>query len=219
MRTQRSRPAVADGAKPPTKLRRSPFQSRSRQTVAAILGAAGQLLVEQGYGRSSTNAIAHRAGVSIGSLYQYFSSKEAVYSELVHMHCQRVDSVIEEAMCRMEEPRADLILAIEELMIELVRVHGKDPELMHAIDTELGWVSRYARPYMDIEEIVHRTAGLLRKRRDVEANDPDATAWLLVVTLSCVSRWLAHAAPPKLDARAVIASEARMVRGLLQRRT
>ncbi len=62
--------------------RREPQQQRSQQRVASILDAAGKLLEEVGYGALTTNAIARRAGTSIGSLYQFFPNKAAVLSRL-----------------------------------------------------------------------------------------------------------------------------------------
>ena len=53
-------------------MRKRPKQARARSTVEAVLEAATQLLLRQGYDRSSTNQIAELAGVSIGSLYEYF---------------------------------------------------------------------------------------------------------------------------------------------------
>lgn len=66
----------------PYSLKKKPVQARARATVDAILDAAAQILVERSYGEASTNRIAERAGVSIGSLYEYFPGKLAVYSEL-----------------------------------------------------------------------------------------------------------------------------------------
>lgn len=63
-------------------LRKEPRQARAKATVEAVLEAAAQLLIGQGYDRSSTNQIAERAGVSIGSLYEYFPGKEAIYAEI-----------------------------------------------------------------------------------------------------------------------------------------
>ena len=53
-------------------------QARSLATVEVILDAAGLLLVDEGYEQTTTNRIAERAGVSIGSLYQYFPNRESV---------------------------------------------------------------------------------------------------------------------------------------------
>jgi AcrR family transcriptional regulator len=63
-------------------LRHAPRQPRSRLTVERILTAAGEVLSERGYAAASTNAIAARAGVSPGTLYQYFEDKDAIVSEL-----------------------------------------------------------------------------------------------------------------------------------------
>ncbi len=60
-----------------------PRQTRSRVTFDAIVDACAQLLVERGYGALTTNHIADLAGVSIGSLYEYFGDKDAVVYEVV----------------------------------------------------------------------------------------------------------------------------------------
>ena len=63
-------------------MRKAPVQGRSRATVDAIVEAAARILVEQGYDKASTNVIAATAGVSIGSLYEYFPGKEAIFAEI-----------------------------------------------------------------------------------------------------------------------------------------
>ncbi len=67
----------------PRKARKAPRQARSRATVEAILEAATRILEEQGLAGLSTNQIAERAGVSIGSLYQYYPARDAILAELV----------------------------------------------------------------------------------------------------------------------------------------
>ncbi len=66
--------------------RKSPRQQRAAVTVDAILVAAGRVLVADGYARLNTNRVAEVAGVSIGSLYQYFPSKEALFAALLRRH-------------------------------------------------------------------------------------------------------------------------------------
>jgi AcrR family transcriptional regulator len=63
-------------------VRKSPRQSRSREKVLDILGAAKQLLATEGLERLTTNRIAKIAGMSIGSLYQYFPNKQAIIHQL-----------------------------------------------------------------------------------------------------------------------------------------
>jgi AcrR family transcriptional regulator len=63
--------------------RKKPGQKRSEATVAAVLEAAARILETEGFEGYTTNAVARRAGVSIGSLYQYFPSKDAITKALM----------------------------------------------------------------------------------------------------------------------------------------
>ena len=69
-----------------TRLRKRPRQQRACATWHAILDAAAQLFSEHGYAATSTNKVAERAGVSIGSLYQYFPNKDALLLALAERH-------------------------------------------------------------------------------------------------------------------------------------
>ena len=75
--------------------RRKPSQQRSKQVVEALIEATGQVIAERGLGQATTNHIAARAGVSVGSLYQYFANKEellaALFDKLVDDLGQAVD--------------------------------------------------------------------------------------------------------------------------------
>jgi len=68
--------------KKPVKPRKLPAQERSRDTVNVILKAAAHIFMEKGYATGTTNHIAQKAGVSIGSLYQYFPNKDAILVNL-----------------------------------------------------------------------------------------------------------------------------------------
>ena len=63
--------------------RKQPKQARSEALVAAILEAAVQVLAKEGAARFTTVRVAEKAGVSVGSLYQYFPSKDAIAVELL----------------------------------------------------------------------------------------------------------------------------------------
>ncbi len=64
-------------------MKKNPKQERSRNLISSIFEAASRILVTLGYEKSTTNQIAKKAGVSIGSLYQYFPNKEAIFSKLI----------------------------------------------------------------------------------------------------------------------------------------
>src|SRR5690349_12023978 len=85
-----ARSAARRRRSPKLEARKLPEQARSRETVDAILAATAKLCVRDGVEKTSTNRIAETAGVSIGSLYQYFSSKEAVLAALLDRHEARM---------------------------------------------------------------------------------------------------------------------------------
>jgi len=77
--------------------RKQPRQSRSRVTVDAILEATAQVSIAEGYDKLNTARIAERAGVSVGSLYQYFPNKNALIASLIDLHANRIAAVVEQA--------------------------------------------------------------------------------------------------------------------------
>ena len=76
--------------KPATKPRKNASQERSRLTVDALIEATARILVREGFDKASTNRIAEVAGVSIGSLYQYYPSKEALVAAVIVRHNQEI---------------------------------------------------------------------------------------------------------------------------------
>ena len=77
--------------------RKRPRQARAQETVAAIVEATARLLEEDGHRAFSTNAVARRAGVSIGSLYQYFPDKDALIGAVVAREGDRLFEAAEAA--------------------------------------------------------------------------------------------------------------------------
>jgi AcrR family transcriptional regulator len=79
------------------KPRKLPAQQRSAQTVNAVLEAAARILETQGLAACTTNAVAERAGVSIGSLYQYFPNRDALTVALIDRETAQLLADIEGA--------------------------------------------------------------------------------------------------------------------------
>src|ERR1700739_4277994 len=75
-------PLMTDHRKPQISSRKQPKQARSTELVAVILEAALQVLAEEGSHRFTTTRVAEKAGVSVGSLYQYFPNKAAILFRL-----------------------------------------------------------------------------------------------------------------------------------------
>src|ERR1700693_5836909 len=81
--------------------RKSPVQARSAASVDAILEATIQVLLSVGKERLTTTRVALRAGVSVGTLYQYFPNKSALLQAVLTNHLESVAEAIEE-VCRIE---------------------------------------------------------------------------------------------------------------------
>src|SRR5215469_7357962 len=75
--------------------RRRPTQKRAQETVDAILEAVIRLLKRSGASAITTNSIAEAAGVSIGSVYQYFPDKRAIFIALHERHIEQVDQALQ----------------------------------------------------------------------------------------------------------------------------
>jgi AcrR family transcriptional regulator len=83
--------------------RKSPSQERSRLTVERILEAAARIFHEQGYAGATTNDIADEAGLSIGSLYQYFPNKDALLAALTKRHITTTTSSLAAMIGKLPE--------------------------------------------------------------------------------------------------------------------
>ena len=115
----------------PLKLRKAPRQSRSAETVAAIIEAAAQLLETEGFEGFNTNAVARRAGVSIGSLYQYFPSKDALTLALIRREDERFRA---EAAMALDEPTG--AAAMTALIAVCVKQQLHRPVLARLLDVQ-----------------------------------------------------------------------------------
>lgn len=113
-------------------MRRSPVQARSRATVVHILGAAAAEIDERGYDATTTTGIAERAGISVGSLYQYFPNKQALLVALADHH-------VREARVRCAElfSGCDDLDSTERIVRRVVEaaiaLHGPDTRLHRAM--------------------------------------------------------------------------------------
>ena len=103
--------------------RRLPTQNRSRERVDRILDAAAQLLVEQGYEAVKTNHIAKRAGVSVGSIYQFFPNRVAIFHALAVRYMDRISDILAEQLARtsLEVSWEDTIGGVITVLAELWR--------------------------------------------------------------------------------------------------
>ncbi|MGO3742812.1 TetR family transcriptional regulator [Kerstersia sp.] len=101
----------------PLNPRKNPQQARSEGLVAAILEAAAQVLAEEGAARFTTARVAERAGVSVGSLYQYFPNKAAILFRLQVNEWQRTSSMMRRIVEDLSKPAHDRIRELVQVFI------------------------------------------------------------------------------------------------------
>ena len=194
--------------------RKRPRQARSRATVDTVLEATARVLVKHGFDGLTTNLVADTAGVSIGSLYQYFPNKAALVGALIERHVETMTSLALGELTRVARlPVGEAIRSVIEVMISAHAVH---PELHRVLTEQVPRVGRMAK-LAEIEALVQRmVAGLLAARRDELAiADPDMAAYVLVSAIEAITHRAALFSPELLRDPRLIDETCTMVRRYL----
>ncbi|CAG4921066.1 TetR/AcrR family transcriptional regulator [Paraburkholderia saeva] len=110
-------------------------------TVDALIEATARILVRDGFDKASTNRIAEKAGVSVGSLYQYFPSKEALVTAVIERHSQELMQVVRDALA--DAATLPMEQAVRVLVNAAIEAHRIDPELHRVLAEQ---IPRTGRP-------------------------------------------------------------------------
>lgn len=172
-----------------TNPRKSASQERSRATVDALLEATARLLVKEGYDRASTNRIAEVAGVSIGSLYQYFPNKEALVAAVIDRHTQDIAAVTRNAL--VKAAARPIEVAAREFVSVAIDGHRVNPKLHGVLAEQIPRVGRVENIEAIGREAYTLVRGYLEAHRDeIDVTDLDLAAFVLVTVVEA----LTHAA-------------------------
>jgi AcrR family transcriptional regulator len=179
----------------PRKLAR---QERSRSTVDALLRATARILVKDGYDHASTNRIAHVAGVSIGSLYQYFPSKEALVAALIDDHSEKMRQLVRAALIKVAtRPVPD---AARELVKIMIDAHRVDPALHRVLGEQVPRVGRLDNlRALDREAYALIRAYLEVHRGEINVADINLAAFVCVSTVEALTHAAVVYFPEVLD--------------------
>lgn len=172
--------------RPQTNPRKTASQERSRLTVDALVEATARVLIKDGYDRASTNRIATVAGVSIGSLYQYFPSKEALVAAVIERHTQAQSQLVQSAMRKVAG--RPVAIAVRELIAVGIDGHRVDPKLHRVLSEEVPRTGRLG----NIEAVERNARELLRDyleahKGEIEIADLDLAAFILVTTVEALT--------------------------------
>ncbi|MGP4006618.1 TetR/AcrR family transcriptional regulator [Streptomyces sp. 4N124] len=161
--------------------RRKPRQVRAELTRERILTAAAHVFTEFGYAAGTTNRIAERARISIGSLYQYFPNKDAILAELLVRHLDRGTWTEAE---QLDLSAGSLEATVRALVRDAINNHRDDPQLLRIMLEEaplsqevLDTINRHGK------KRVGQVRDLLARHPDVRVRDLDIAAELIVFTV------------------------------------
>lgn len=203
-------------SRPATKPRKEAAQERSRATVDALVEATARILVREGFDNASTNRIAEVAGVSIGSLYQYFPSKEALVAAVIERHqhqiMQTVRKELAEVMAQAVEP------AVRKLVAVAIEAHRVDPRLHRVLAEQIPRVGKLEKQEAFARENYALFKGYLERHRDeVHVADLDLASFVCVTTIEALTHnAVLHHSLPDEAMEALTQDAARLIVGYLR---
>lgn len=179
--------------------RKLPRQERSRATYEAMLEACARLLREEGYEALTTTGVAERAGVGIGTLYEFFPNRESIVAALIE---QRIARLVADAAARLDASLAipSLEEAADFLIRGLIGLLLSDRELYRVVLLEVPFSGRLPAIQHAIAELFALArAGGERAVDRVSLPDLDADTWLIARMLYQAILEIAFAEPGAPD--------------------
>lgn len=175
--------------------RKTPVQARSAASVDAILEATLQVLLQVGKERLTTTRVAERAGVSVGTLYQYFPNKSSLLQATLRRHFEGVSAAVLET-CRQQRGEAlqSMAAVLGEQFLEAKMADGKSSVALYAISTDVDGIEIA----QEMRERVHgAVCELFRTASDGAPREVDLVTTVFLGILSGLSRQLLESPSPE----------------------
>jgi AcrR family transcriptional regulator len=204
--------------KPLTNARKDASQERSRATVDALIEATARILTREGFDKASTNRIAGEAGVSIGSLYQYYPGKEALVAAVIDRHNRDIMKVVRRAFAEVASQPVEK--AIRRLVAVAIEAHRIDPRLHRVLAEQIPRTGR-----LENVEAFNREAHALFKsyledhRDELRVDDLAFATFICATTIEALAHTAVLHSDEKLSDEAIgtlIDEATRLVVGYLQ---
>ena len=177
--------------------RKSPVQARSTASVEAILVATIQVLLKVGKERLTTTRVADRAGVSVGTLYQYFPNKSALLRAVLQQHMDEMRVAVEQ-VCQ-EQAGASLEEMATTLASRFLAAKMRDAKTsvaLYSVSSDVDGAKVVKEMGLKMNRAI---VAMLRTAKDELMRDPETMATMLQSTLAGVSRRLVESPTPEQD--------------------
>jgi len=151
-----------------------------------LIEATARILVREGFEKASTNRIAQEAGVSIGSLYQYYPSKEALVAAVIDRHNQQRMQVVRDALA--EVAALPVEKAVRRLVAIAIEAHRIDPKLHRVLTEQIPRTGRLK----NVETFSRETYALVQAyleahRHELRAVDPELAAFVCATSIEALT--------------------------------
>lgn len=157
---------------PSETMRKLPSQQRAQRTIEAIFQATARIVENEGEAALNTNRVARDAGFSIGTLYQYFPSKESILLAMISRERRRVMDQLAAMMSRAVQERRDPQAVVRELVHILVESFGSGPKHRRAL-IRLAWrMDHHDNVTQALREAVERNSVALSQLDDPSVRQP-----------------------------------------------
>jgi AcrR family transcriptional regulator len=193
--------------------RRRPAQRGAQQTVEAVLDAVARILKREGFRAVTTNRIAEVAGVSIGSVYQYFPDKQAIFVALHQRHIDQIDRMVETKL--VEHAAASLDELMQAMIEGMIDAHSSDPELYELLATEVPHRADGTRDFAVRLHGAFRLALSSRAHELKKGRDMDKLVFVVTNMVESLSHAALFRRPPRFSLPAAKAEVIRAVQAYL----
>jgi AcrR family transcriptional regulator len=202
--------------RPLTSPRKEASQERSRATVDALVAATARILVREGFDKASTNRIAEVAGVSVGSLYQYFPGKEALVAAVIERHQQEIIQLVRGELAKVAD--RPIAQGLRTLVAAGVKAHRLDPKLHRVLAEQIPRVGKLEK----VETFNRANYALFRAyleshRKEIRATDLELAAFVCVTSIEALTHTavLHHDVVSDKATQALVDEATRLVVGYL----
>jgi AcrR family transcriptional regulator len=177
--------------------RKSPVQARSAASVEAILEATVQVLLAVGKERLTTTRVAQRAGVSVGTLYQYFPNKSSLLQAALRRHLEEITNAVE-AVCREQDgkPLSQMASALITGFLDAKMRNPKTSVAMYSVSSDVDGAKIARQVGLHSGKAI---AAMIESSCEPLANDPHLVAAMLTSALAGVSRRLIESPAPEKE--------------------
>jgi AcrR family transcriptional regulator len=185
---------LARGAQAVLEPRKSPIQARSTASVDAILQATLQVLQAVGKEQLTTTKVAARAGVSVGTLYQYFPNKSSLLQAVLRRHMEDVFGAVEQVCLKQRgAPLAEMSVALVDAFLVAKMRDGKESVALYAVSSDIDGVRIVQEMSGRVRTMI---TTMLASASDGLMREPEMVASMILSTMSGASRRLLESVDP-----------------------